>query len=40
MINIGASKKSTTGYRQYFAYKAIISNNVDIDTTQTGAVNI
>ena len=39
MIDIGASKKSTVGYGQYFAYKAI-NNYVDINTTQTGAVNI
>ena len=39
IINIGASKKSTAGYRQYLAYKAI-NNNADINTTQTGAVNI
>src|ERR1700730_1186597 len=39
IIDIGASKKSTVGYRQYLAYKAT-NNNVDIDTTQTGAVNV
>ena len=31
IINIGAFKKSTTGYRQYFAYKTTINNNTDID---------
>src|SRR6266568_4171498 len=39
MIDTGASKKSTAGYRQYLAYKAT-NDNVDIDTTQTGAVNV
>jgi hypothetical protein len=32
IINIGASKKSTIGYRQYFVYKNIIINNTDINT--------
>ena len=32
MINIGASKKSTTGYRQYLAYKNTIINNININT--------
>ena len=40
MIDIGAFKKSTVGYRQYFAYKATTNDNVDIDITQTGAVNV
>jgi len=40
MINTGVSKKSTTGYRQYLTYKATINNNVNINTTQTRAVNI
>ena len=39
IINTGASKKSTTGYGQYFVYKAT-NNNADINTTQTGAVNV
>jgi len=39
IIDIGASKKSTAGYRQYLAYKTTTSNNTDIDTIQTGAVN-
>src|SRR6266705_3649334 len=39
MIDIGASKKSTAGYRQYLVYKAI-NDNTDIDITQTGAVNV
>ena len=39
MINTGASKKFTAGYGQYFAYKAI-NDNADIDTTQTGAINV
>ena len=40
IINIGASKKSTTDYRQYLTYKTTISDNIDINTMQTGAVNI
>src|ERR1700722_13122450 len=40
IINIGASKKSTAGYRQYLAYKTTIDNNTDINITQNGAVNI
>ena len=39
IINISALKKSTIGYGQYFAYKAT-NNNINIDTTQTRAVNI
>src|SRR6266702_3792297 len=39
IINTGASKKSTAGYRQYLAYKAT-NDNADINTTQTGAVNV
>src|ERR1700723_4166082 len=39
IINTGASKKSTIGYRQYLAYKAT-NNNMDIDTMQTGAINV
>ena len=31
MINIGASKKSTAGYRQYLTYKTTINNNIDIN---------
>ena len=31
IINIGTSKKSTTGYSQYFAYKAI-NDYIDINT--------
>ena len=31
IININAFKKSTVGYRQYFAYKTTISNNTDIN---------
>ena len=33
MIDIGASKKSTVGYRQYFVYKTTINNNTDINIT-------
>ena len=40
IIDIGASRKSIIGYRQYLAYKATTNDNADIDTTQTGAVNI
>ena len=32
IINIGASKKSTVGYRQYLAYKTTVNNNMDINT--------
>src|SRR6266571_1941853 len=39
IIDTGASKKSTAGYRQYLAYKAT-NDNADIDITQTGAVNV
>ena len=40
MINTGAFKKSTAGYRQYLAYKATINNNIDINIMQTRAVNV
>ena len=40
IIDIGASKKSTIGYRQYLVYKTTIDNNMDINITQTGAVNV
>src|SRR6266702_4236926 len=40
MIDTGASKKSTAGYRQYLAYKTTTDNNMDINTTQTKAVNV
>jgi hypothetical protein len=33
IINIGASKKSIIGYRQYLTYKNTIMNNIDIDIT-------
>jgi hypothetical protein len=32
IINIGASKKSIIGYRQYLAYKNTIADNIDINT--------
>ena len=32
IIDIGTSKKSTIGYRQYLTYKTTISNNTDINT--------
>jgi hypothetical protein len=38
MIDIRASRRLTTGYRQYLAYKKI--SNIDIDTTQASAINI
>ena len=31
IINIGASKKSTTDYRQYLTYKTTIDNNININ---------
>ena len=31
IIDIGAFKKSTIGYRQYFAYKTTINDNIDIN---------
>ena len=40
IIDTGASKKSTAGYRQYLTYKATTNNNADINTTQTGAVTV
>src|ERR1700722_13845467 len=40
IINIGAFKKSTIGYRQYLIYKTTINNNINIDTMQTGAINV
>ena len=33
MIDISVSKKSTTSYGQYLAYKNIITDNTDIDIT-------
>jgi len=40
MIDIGASKKSTTGYRQYLIYKTTVNNNTDINTIQARAINV
>ena len=40
MIDTSASKKSTVGYRQYLAYKTTANNNIDINITQTGAINV
>ena len=40
IIDTGTSKKSTAGYRQYLAYKTTTNDNTDINTMQTGAVNI
>jgi hypothetical protein len=33
IIDIGAFKKSTIGYKQYLIYKNTIINNTDINTT-------
>ena len=33
IINTGASKKSTVGYRQYLTYKNTTADNIDINTT-------
>ena len=32
IINIGAFKKSTTGYKQYLIYKNTIADNTNINT--------
>ena len=40
IIDIGASKKSTIGYRQYLIYKTTVNNNIDINTMQARAVNV
>jgi len=40
IINTGASKKSTVGYGQYLIYKTTTNSNIDIDTMQTGAINV
>ena len=40
MIDTDASKKSTAGYGQYLAYRNTTNDNMDIDVTQTGAVNV
>ena len=40
IIDTGASKKSTIGYRQYLIYKATTNNNTDINITQTRAINV
>jgi hypothetical protein len=40
IINISASKKSTTGYKQYLAYKNTIIDNTDINIMQIGAINV
>ena len=40
IINIGTFKKFTAGYRQYLIYRTTINNNMDINITQTRAVNI
>ena len=39
IINTNTLKKSTIGYGQYLIYKAI-NNNININTTQTRAINI
>ena len=40
IIDTGASKKSIISYRQYFAYRTTTNDNADIDTMQTGTVNV
>jgi hypothetical protein len=40
IINISTSKISTTGYKQYLAYRNTIINSMDIDTSQIRAINI
>jgi hypothetical protein len=40
IINISASKKSIVGYKQYLVYKNTITNNTDINTMQTRAINV
>jgi len=40
IIDIGASKKSTIGYGQYFIYRTTINDNTDINIIYTGAVNV
>jgi hypothetical protein len=32
IIDTGASKKSTIGYKQYFTYKTTANGNIDINT--------
>ena len=31
IIDIGASKKSTVGYKQYLTYKTTVNDNMDIN---------
>ena len=38
MIDTGALRRSTIGYRQYLTYKKI--SNIDIDIVQTGMINV
>jgi len=40
IIDIGAFKKSTVGYGQYLVYRTTANDNMDIDITQTGAINV
>jgi len=40
ITDIGTSKKSTVGYGQYLIYRTTTNNNMDINITQTGAVNV
>jgi hypothetical protein len=40
IINTSAFKKFTIGYRQYLIYKNTITNNMDINTMQTRAINV
>ena len=40
IIDIGTSKKSTIGYRQYLIYKTTVNNNIEINTMQARAINV
>jgi hypothetical protein len=40
IINISAFKKSIIGYKQYLIYKNTITNNTNINTMQTKAINV
>ena len=40
IIDTGASRKSTVGYRQYLTYKATTNDNADINTMYIRAVNV
>jgi hypothetical protein len=40
IIDTSTFKKSTADYRQYLIYKNTTMDNIDIDTTQIGAINV